>query len=293
MDQRVVAVDQFTTAMASIQEASASLKQEIDSQQSRQFVVQDETPYDSLPPPLWFEQCHLIYYMVILRELTLEDAAWLMDLDGNRFSKPTIVDQLENFYSFLLPYHPSLRYVPCLKTTLRPWDQMSSLTASTWTGPIQLCSDYWDQPPRSIQLGPHFSTLRCHHASPSGRCVDSCFTLSAEYMLDPLYVPVEAFSGARCSGLDRLISQEFSVNGYVKIMFGVQSHHHFLVSASEPSSSLPSLTFRVTSSVLAFRAITVAFSILAFRAIITSSFGVQNHHYHFSVSAFRAIIITS
>ena len=39
-----------------------------------------------------------------------------------------------SFYSFLLPYHPSLRYVPCLKTTLRPWDQMSSLTASTWTG---------------------------------------------------------------------------------------------------------------------------------------------------------------
>ncbi|KAL6336562.1 hypothetical protein AAG906_025116 [Vitis piasezkii] len=42
MDQRVVTVDQFTTAMTSIQEASA-------------FVVQDETPCDSrphLPPPL-------------------------------------------------------------------------------------------------------------------------------------------------------------------------------------------------------------------------------------------------
>ncbi|RVW60436.1 hypothetical protein CK203_105742 [Vitis vinifera] len=55
MDQRVVTVDQFTTAMASIQEASASPRQEIDSQQSRQFVVQDETPCDSLPhlpPPL-------------------------------------------------------------------------------------------------------------------------------------------------------------------------------------------------------------------------------------------------
>ncbi|RVX08570.1 hypothetical protein CK203_009082 [Vitis vinifera] len=55
MDQRVVTVDQFTTAMTSIQEASASPRQEIDSQQSRQFVVQDETPCDSLPhlpPPL-------------------------------------------------------------------------------------------------------------------------------------------------------------------------------------------------------------------------------------------------
>ncbi|KAL6310844.1 hypothetical protein AAG906_036893 [Vitis piasezkii] len=90
-----------------------------------------------------------------IRELTLEGAAWLMDLDGNRFSEPTNVDQLKksvaheihytccisymrawfsdhrvfgpSFLSFLLPYHPSLRYVPCLKTTLRPWDQMSPL----------------------------------------------------------------------------------------------------------------------------------------------------------------------
>ena len=39
-----------------------------------------------------------------------------------------------SFPSFLSPYHPSLRYVPCLKTTLRPWNQTSSLIASTWTG---------------------------------------------------------------------------------------------------------------------------------------------------------------
>ena len=38
-----------------------------------------------------------------------------------------------SFPSFLLPYHPSLRYVLCLKTTLRPWDQMSSSTVPTWT----------------------------------------------------------------------------------------------------------------------------------------------------------------
>ena len=34
----------------------------------------------------------------ILRELTLEGATWLMDLDGNQFSKPTNVDQLKTFY---------------------------------------------------------------------------------------------------------------------------------------------------------------------------------------------------
>ncbi|RVW62082.1 Gag-Pol polyprotein [Vitis vinifera] len=49
------------------------------------------------------------------------------------------------FLSFLSPYHLGLRYVPCLKTTLRPWDQMSSSAASTWTGLIQLCSDYQDR----------------------------------------------------------------------------------------------------------------------------------------------------
>ena len=33
----------------------------------------------------------------IIRELTLEGAAWLMDLDGNQFSEPTNVDQLKRF----------------------------------------------------------------------------------------------------------------------------------------------------------------------------------------------------
>ena len=34
----------------------------------------------------------------IIRELTTEGAAWLMDLDGNQFSEPTNVDQLKKFY---------------------------------------------------------------------------------------------------------------------------------------------------------------------------------------------------
>ncbi|RVW64185.1 hypothetical protein CK203_046316 [Vitis vinifera] len=33
-----------------------------------------------------------------IRELTPNGAAWLMDLDGNRFSKPTNVDQLKKYY---------------------------------------------------------------------------------------------------------------------------------------------------------------------------------------------------
>ena len=39
MDQQVVMADEFTTAMASIQEALASLRQEVGSQQSRPPVV--------------------------------------------------------------------------------------------------------------------------------------------------------------------------------------------------------------------------------------------------------------
>ena len=34
----------------------------------------------------------------IIRELTPEGAAWLMDLDGNQFSESTNVDQLKKFY---------------------------------------------------------------------------------------------------------------------------------------------------------------------------------------------------
>ena len=33
-----------------------------------------------------------------------------------------------SFPSFLLPYHPSLHFIPHFKTTLRPWDQTSSST---------------------------------------------------------------------------------------------------------------------------------------------------------------------
>ena len=34
----------------------------------------------------------------IIREFSLEGAAWLTDLDGNQFSEPTNVDQLKMYY---------------------------------------------------------------------------------------------------------------------------------------------------------------------------------------------------
>ena len=52
MDQQVVTVDQFTAAMASIQEVLASLRQEIDGQQGRPPVARDDAQYDpTVPPP--------------------------------------------------------------------------------------------------------------------------------------------------------------------------------------------------------------------------------------------------
>ncbi|KAL6344120.1 hypothetical protein AAG906_029788 [Vitis piasezkii] len=52
MDQQVVTVDQFTAAMASIQEALASLRQEISGQQGRPPVARDDAQYDpTVPPP--------------------------------------------------------------------------------------------------------------------------------------------------------------------------------------------------------------------------------------------------
>ena len=35
----------------------------------------------------------------VIRDLTQEGAAWLIDLDGNQFTEPVNVDQLKRFYA--------------------------------------------------------------------------------------------------------------------------------------------------------------------------------------------------
>ncbi|RVW51350.1 hypothetical protein CK203_075438 [Vitis vinifera] len=99
-----------------------------------------------------------------IRELTLEGAAWLMDLDGNRFSEPTNVDQLKRSDSVVFGLPGSFM-------------DPHGLAPSSLTG----CSSrrghdrYLTEPLRSTQPGPHFSTLGCHHASPFGRYIlDMC-----------------------------------------------------------------------------------------------------------------------
>ncbi|RVW24474.1 hypothetical protein CK203_082158 [Vitis vinifera] len=51
MDSQIVTVDQFAAAMASIQEAIASLSQRIDGQQAQQVPVQEDTQFDTTVPP--------------------------------------------------------------------------------------------------------------------------------------------------------------------------------------------------------------------------------------------------
>ncbi|RVW53429.1 Gag-Pol polyprotein [Vitis vinifera] len=93
-----------------------------------------------------------------IRELTPEGAAWLMDLDGNRFSEPTNVDQLKRSDSVVFGLPGSFM-------------DPHGLARSSLTG----CSSrrrhdrYLTESLRSTQPGPHFSTLGFHHASPSGR----------------------------------------------------------------------------------------------------------------------------
>ena len=53
MDSQIVTVDQFVEAMASIQDAIASLGRRIDGQQAQQVPVQESVQYDpTIPPPL-------------------------------------------------------------------------------------------------------------------------------------------------------------------------------------------------------------------------------------------------
>ncbi|RVW15324.1 hypothetical protein CK203_085592 [Vitis vinifera] len=102
MDQRVVIVDQFTTTMAFIQEALANLRQDIDMPQAPPYLLHghSEVTTPTVVHTTVFEDTHARMDRIeqCIRELTLEGAAWLMDLDGNQFSEPTNVDQLKKYY---------------------------------------------------------------------------------------------------------------------------------------------------------------------------------------------------
>ena len=67
----------------------------------------------SLVPPSIF---HLVTFRSMAHEIFLCITSFT-----RRYGFDHLVFE-PSFLSFLSPYHPGLLYVPCLKTTLRPWD---------------------------------------------------------------------------------------------------------------------------------------------------------------------------
>ena len=87
-----------------------------------------------------YYQCYFLHYLIVVTIFILgivrsmaHDFLYMLHFIHEGMSFDHWVFE-PSFPSFLLPYHPSLHYVMCLKITLRPWDQMSSSTAPTWTG---------------------------------------------------------------------------------------------------------------------------------------------------------------
>ncbi|RVW86565.1 hypothetical protein CK203_045636 [Vitis vinifera] len=270
-----------------------------------------------------------------IRELTPEGAAWLMDLDGNQFSEPTNVDQLKrhhwvhgsrdllyllhfihegmgfdhrvfelSFPSFLSPYHPSLHYVPCLKTTLRPWDRISSSTASMWTARFILFD---------IVVIPGWGYVECLDShviisvrSTSGLlCIPWCYSrvIRADRVhLMPYWGIFPSFShgGDRSLTLvrrSRLVEPLLAISSSLRFAAACHTGAYFphIVSLQSGVQSRRSFT------VYNIQSHHVTFFSSAFRVVITSQFDVQkpssvfqsdvqSRHHHFLVSAFRAII---
>ena len=78
--------------------------------------------------------CHsfiIIFHVGILRSTT-HDVFYALHLMHERYGDYIIRIIELSFLLFLLPYYLSLCYVPCPKTTLRPWLHTLYLTAHTW-----------------------------------------------------------------------------------------------------------------------------------------------------------------
>ncbi|RVW41405.1 hypothetical protein CK203_095204 [Vitis vinifera] len=218
-----------------------------------------------------------------------------------------------SFPSFLLPYHPSLYYVPCLKTTMRPWDQMSSSTASTWTArrlePSSLLS--YDVQSRLSQ----FDIQRCQFSVMAFRATISLqLGVQSHHRFSVTMFKVVilslTFRDSRISNFGVQSHYPFSVMAFRGFIFfsmafratsptwgseppsllslGVQSHHFFSVWRSE-SLSLHSLTFR---AIILSRS-SIRCHLFGIQGYIPSVQGrrsqlsIQSHHI-FSL-AFRAI----
>ncbi|RVW90782.1 hypothetical protein CK203_028616 [Vitis vinifera] len=211
-----------------------------------------------------------------IRELIPEDAAWLMDLDRNRFSEPTNVDQLKSG-AFLESFNQNRVFQYCHDS----WMELSQVAGCpscyirAYSTPLALEMIVFLQ----ISYGLHYSvekclfTLLCHYFSDFGRDEPlEEHDLLVEHLLR-LREPVSDIS----SGL-RVVAIRYTKSHVFSLAFKAVS----LVWHSK-SLSLHSSTFRVVLFSSAFRA--GLFSIWR----LESSFTVR-HSEPFVSSAFRAII---
>ena len=163
-----------------------------------------------------------------------------------------------SFPSFLSPYHPYLHYVLCLKTTLRPWDQMSSLTSPTWTGVWDTCQVddlflFYDDSLVELFLSHSVRLILSDIIVILWwiclKCIDSHIIISVEHMLDLLYIPIELFSsyqdgpsvlvailgniflGYPHGKMCQLLYWGIFLFSVVEMIIFSQSYYHFLYSA--------------------------------------------------------------
>ncbi|KAL6336195.1 hypothetical protein AAG906_011077 [Vitis piasezkii] len=247
-----------------------------------------------------------------IRELTLEGAAWLMDLDGNRFSELTnlwiwitgithsMIDDLRS--SDFMIYHifdAILGHSSVSVESYRSsWSCMFVPTYEIHTEAMTYMLSCHDPPMESL-LGHSlwmWMTRTAHSMMDDLRSSDFLTYHTFGAILGHISFLVEICR----SPLIYMIIPIIRLGPYFLVFFGVQSHHRFSVSAFkviiasqfrrlEPSSFL---SFGVQShhrlSVLAFRAI-IPSQFWCLESSLLFSFGVQSH-LCFSIPAFKAII---
>ncbi|KAL6323644.1 hypothetical protein AAG906_002111 [Vitis piasezkii] len=239
-----------------------------------------------------------------IRKLTLEDAAWLMDLDGNRFSESTNVDQLKSDF--------------CRDEPLEK-DDLSGFDCPIIYDPLVDCCVEVESHHVYFPFGfqSHISSLAFRVISPVWRSKPSFVLSSAfraimsllrlafrstslvwhseshlQFGVQSFHLSLVRYSEPSCLfSVCRIFSLAF--RAIVCFQFGIQSHHV----APSVRHSESHLQFGIQSHIfsLTFRAMFLVWCLeshFEFGSPHLLSLGVQSHHL-FSVLAFRATTIFS
>ena len=81
---------------------------------------------------IWYGHSFIIIFHVGILRSTTHDVFYALHLMHEGYEDYIIRIFEPSFLSFFSPYYLSLRYVPCLKTTLRLWLHTLCLMAHTW-----------------------------------------------------------------------------------------------------------------------------------------------------------------